>query len=168
LLVLSPKKKLFKTLEKIQRTWTLRWRNSSQFFIHPIRHLPKCMGFQYLNLPQRVELEKITQGLKQHYAWHVGFQQILWVYLLVPHIPLHHQQVLDILNLVTNCNTPFWSQTHSQGDIGHLMSKVGRTSKTHLILYIFKCGPGQTCGYLQSPDIHKKPSFSCSTWCFFC
>ncbi len=68
LLVLSPKKKLFKTLEKIQRKWTLRLRNSSQCLIHPILHLPKCMGFQYLSLPQRVELKKIPQGPKQHYA----------------------------------------------------------------------------------------------------
>jgi hypothetical protein len=50
----------FKTLEKIQRKWTLRLSNSSQFLIHPILHLPKCMELQYLSLPQRVELENNT------------------------------------------------------------------------------------------------------------
>lgn len=47
----------------MQRKWTLRLKNSSQFLIHLILHLPKCMGFQYLNLPQRVVLEKYLKGL---------------------------------------------------------------------------------------------------------
>lgn len=69
LLVLSPKNKTFQNFRKNTKNLDFEMKELFPiFFIHPIPHLPKCMGFQYLSLSQRVELEKIAQGPKQHYA----------------------------------------------------------------------------------------------------